>query len=80
VVERERSPVCSADSGCSRTTTGMRLSQCQGLSLSNIGIVLTTRFITFTKIGSGMSYEDYEWILYVHPSLRRISLNVKDET
>ena len=22
------------------------------------------RFTTFTKIGSGMSYEDYEWIMY----------------
>lgn len=56
----ERSPVYCLGSGFRRRTMvrGRYQSQCHLM-----GAALTYRFQTFASVGSGMSYEDYEWIL-----------------
>jgi hypothetical protein len=64
VAVRERFPVFYAVFGCLKKMTGQAKPQSE-LEQPHCRKLLMMRFTTFVKVGSGMSFEDYEWILYV---------------
>ena len=62
-VVQERSLVSSAVSESLRKMMDLVTLRSRFQPFTFVKTYLINRFITFTKIGSGMSYEDYEWIL-----------------